>query len=103
MATTVNINFRIDERKRLELDKIAEALDRDRSYVLNEAVEQYLIGYRAEAAAIEEGLADIEAGRYKSLDQVRKEFREKTRKALAKKTPASSSKSGKRASVAVSR
>ncbi len=88
MATTVNINFRIDERKRLELDKIAEALDRDRSYVLNEAVEEYLIGYRAEAAAIEEGLADIQAGRYKeyaSLDELREEFRGKA-PAPAKRT-----------------
>jgi predicted transcriptional regulator len=50
------ITFRIPAEKVAELDTIAKALDRDRSYLLNEAVEAYLSEQRRFAAMVEEGL-----------------------------------------------
>lgn len=38
------------------MDTIAKAMDRDRSYLLNEAVETYLSEQRRFAAMVEEGL-----------------------------------------------
>jgi predicted transcriptional regulator len=49
------ISFRIAPEKVDELDRIAKALDRDRSYLLNEAVESYLSEQRRFAAMVEEG------------------------------------------------
>ena len=36
------ISFRLDAEKVSDLDTLAKALDRDRSYLLNEAVRSYL-------------------------------------------------------------
>ncbi|WP_341527455.1 ribbon-helix-helix domain-containing protein [Nostoc sp. UHCC 0302] len=41
-----NITFRIDSDKKAALDAIAAGMNRDRSYVLNEAVAAYLKTYQ---------------------------------------------------------
>jgi predicted transcriptional regulator len=56
MAAPRTISFRIDSEKVAELDRIAKSMDRDRSYLLNEAVEIYLSEQKRFAAMIEEGL-----------------------------------------------
>jgi len=56
MTTPRTISFRIAPEKVAELDLIAKAMDRDRSYLLNEAVETYLSEQRRFAALVEEGL-----------------------------------------------
>jgi predicted transcriptional regulator len=56
MSTPRTISFRIDAEKVAQLDVIAKAMDRDRSYLLNEAVEIYLSEQRRFTALIEEGL-----------------------------------------------
>ena len=56
MSTPRTISFRIAPEKVAQLDQIAKAMDRDRSYLLNEAVENYLSEQQRFAAMIEEGL-----------------------------------------------
>jgi len=56
MTTPRTISFRIAPEKVAQLDLIAKAMDRDRSYLLNEAVENYLSEQQRFAAVIEEGL-----------------------------------------------
>jgi len=56
MNTPRTISFRIDPEKVAQLDLIAKAMDRDRSYLLNEAVESYLAEQKRFAAMVEEGL-----------------------------------------------
>lgn len=56
MSSPRIISFRIDPKKITELDGIAKALDRDRSYLLNEAVEAYLSEQRRFTAMVEEGM-----------------------------------------------
>ncbi|MHC5773917.1 CopG family ribbon-helix-helix protein [Nostoc sp.] len=41
-----NITFRIDSDRKVALDAIAARINRDRSYVLNEAVAAYLQMYQ---------------------------------------------------------
>jgi predicted transcriptional regulator len=55
MSSPRIISFRIAPEKVARLDKIAKAMDRDRSYLLNEAVESYLNEQRRFAAMVEEG------------------------------------------------
>jgi predicted transcriptional regulator len=56
MSSPRTISFRIAPEKVDELDLIAKSMDRDRSYLLNEAVETYLREQRRFAAMVEEGL-----------------------------------------------
>jgi predicted transcriptional regulator len=62
MSSPRTISFRIAPEKVDELDVIAKALDRDRSYLLNEAVESYLSEQRHFAALVEEGLKASKKG-----------------------------------------
>jgi predicted transcriptional regulator len=70
MSSPRIISFRIDPEKVAELDVIAKALDRDRSYLLNEAVESYLSEQRRFAAMVEEGLEDMRNGRFFADEEV---------------------------------
>ena len=56
------ISFRIAADKVAELDSIAKAMDRDRSYLLNEAVESYLSEQQRFVAMVKEGLRAAENG-----------------------------------------
>ena len=79
---SVNITFRTEPEKRDELNKLAESFDRDRSWVINEALAQYLESNRWQMQQIEQGKRDIAEGRYKSLGEVRAKFRRKAAKDL---------------------
>ena len=63
MSTPRIISFRIAPEKVAELDLIAKSMDRDRSYLLNEAVLTYLSEQQRYIAMVEEGREDIRAGR----------------------------------------
>ena len=56
MSNLRTISFRIPAEKVAELDKIAKAKDRDRSYLLNEAVANYVSEQRHPAALAEKNL-----------------------------------------------
>ena len=70
MSSPRVISFRIDPEKVAELDRVAKSMDRDRSYLLNEAVEGYLSEQRRFAAMVEEGLEDMRSGRYFTHEEV---------------------------------
>lgn len=56
------ISFRIEADKVEALDAIAKNLDRDRSYLLNQAVESYLREQRRFEAMVAEGIAAADRG-----------------------------------------
>lgn len=62
MGTQRTISFRIPAKKVKTLDALAETLDRDRSYLLNEAVEHYLELNEYHIKLIEKGLRAAEKG-----------------------------------------
>lgn len=64
------ISFRIATERVEQLDEIARNMERDRSYVLNEAVDRYLEEYRRLAQMVENGRKDIRAGRVYSHEDV---------------------------------
>jgi len=57
------LSFRIDSDKAGALDTLAEALDRDRSHLLNEAVTAYLDVQHWHIEQINAGLRQADAGR----------------------------------------
>lgn len=64
------VTFRIDAGTRAALDRLASALDRDRSYLINEAVEAYLDVHAWQIAHIEEGVRQADAGEFADESEV---------------------------------
>jgi predicted transcriptional regulator len=62
MDSPRTISFRIAADKVAQLDSIAKTMDRDRSYLLNEAVESYLREQQRFMAMVNEGLRAAENG-----------------------------------------
>lgn len=69
-----NITFRIDSDKKTALDTIATGMNRDRSYVLNEAVAAYLEMYQWQIEEIQKGIAEADAGDFASDEEVKATF-----------------------------
>lgn len=59
-----NISFRTRASQIKVLDTLAASLDRDRSYVLNEALTAYVELYRWQMEHIKEGLRQADAGEF---------------------------------------
>jgi RHH-type transcriptional regulator, rel operon repressor / antitoxin RelB len=65
------ISFRIDSDQVDALDALAGVLDRDRSYLLKEAVRSYLDVQKWHLQQIQAGIRDAQAGKTRSHAEVR--------------------------------
>jgi predicted transcriptional regulator len=72
------ISFRLETEKKDALDKIAEALDRDRTYIINEAISAYLDLQKWQTLHIKEGLRRAKAGEIASEEEVEAVFKRLT-------------------------
>lgn len=72
MSETKTISFRIRSDAVDTLDALAESLDRDRSYLLNEAVEQYLELNEYHARLIAKGLRAAKEGKFVAHGEVKR-------------------------------
>ena len=76
------IAFRIETGKKQALDEIAGAVDRDRSYIINEALDQYLAIHQWQTAHIEEGLRQARDGKLKTHEDIVRKWETKLASAL---------------------
>jgi len=77
VATTTKdtvVNARIDAETLSQLDEIAVEWKRTRSYLIAEAVREFVEREYAFISAVREGEADIEAGRYLTQEEAVKWF-----------------------------
>ena len=72
MSSSKTISFRIPSGAVETLDALAESLDRDRSYLLNEAVEQYLELNEYHAKLMARGLRAAKEGKFVAHAEVKK-------------------------------
>jgi predicted transcriptional regulator len=72
MRAQRTISFRMPTKTVVSLDLLASEMDRDRSYLLNEAVENYLDLNRYQVELVEEGIAAAKQGEFVEHDAVRK-------------------------------
>jgi predicted transcriptional regulator len=68
------VTVRLDHEKREAVDRIALAFERDRSFIINEAIDAYLATHRWQVEHIEEGLRQAETGEFASDDEVEQAF-----------------------------
>jgi predicted transcriptional regulator len=69
-----NITFRIDSSKKAVIDALAKGINRDRSYILNEAVNSYLEMYQWQIEEIQKSIAEADAGDFASDEEVKGTF-----------------------------
>ena len=70
MSTEKTISFRAAAEKIEALDSLAAAQDRPRSYLINEAISNYLELHAYQDALVREGLEEMRKGRVVSHDEV---------------------------------
>lgn len=78
---SIALSFRTEQNTRDQLDRIAESLQRNRNWVINEAIAAYLDLHRWQLKHIEQGLRDAEASRTYSTAQVRARMAKKAKAA----------------------
>lgn len=74
MGDKTTISFRISTKQKDALDKIAASMQRDRSFILNEVIAEFLERQEAFTASIKRGLAQAKAGEFASEEEVEAAF-----------------------------
>ena len=70
------VSFRLDARKVKALDTIAKSVRRDRTFLLDEAVQYYIHLHEWQLKQIQESIVEADAGRLLDHAQVKKIVRE---------------------------
>jgi predicted transcriptional regulator len=66
-----NVNFKTDTAKVKAIDRLGASMRRDRTFLLNEAVDQYLVVQEYHLQEIEKGLAQARAGKTQDYEAVK--------------------------------
>ena len=72
---TVTISVELDERERERLQEMARRLERERDWLVREAIQRYLEVEAADLEAVDEGLRQAEAGEFADEGDVAKVLR----------------------------
>ena len=72
--TKATLSFRTDEETKSRLDSLAGALRRDRSFLINEAIEQYLELNDWQEAQIRAGIEEADRGDFATEEEVEAVF-----------------------------
>src|SRR5512133_941790 len=75
------ISFRADAEKIEALDELAAAQDRSRSYLINQAIANYLELHAYQDALVRTGVEEMSKGRMVSHEEVVKRLKKRTRRA----------------------
>ena len=73
---TQTLNLRVSEELRAGLDRVAKAVDRPRSWVVTQAIEEYLATQLWQIEEIKAGLREADAGDFASPAEVDAMFAE---------------------------
>ena len=68
------ITFNLDTEKRKVLDQIAYSMERERTDILNDAIDAYLEIYEWQLDHIKEGLRQADAGEFATEEEVAAAF-----------------------------
>ncbi len=72
----VNVTIRMDAEEVAFLDKLAGLTDRDRSYLIKQAVSEYIALQRWQVEEIERALSEADEGLFASENDVKRMFDE---------------------------
>lgn len=69
----VNVTFRMGKDRIAALDELGKCYDRDRSYLVNEAVEEYLARREWQLEEVKRALAEVEEGKFLTEEEFLKD------------------------------
>ena len=72
--TQETITFNLDTDKKKVLDRIASSMERERTDILNDAIDAYLEIYQWQLDHIKEGLRQADAGEFATEEEVAAAF-----------------------------
>ena len=75
MSESNVLSVRLRPALKAKVDKVATALDRPRSWVINRALEEYVAAQAWQVGEIKRGLAEAQAGEFASESEVESAFR----------------------------
>ncbi len=73
------ITFRLDQEKKKALDAIAATMQRDRAYVLTEAVDEFIELHHWQLAHIQKGIEQADESHFASEEEVQAAFKKWTK------------------------
>ena len=71
MGETVTLAFRVPPKKAAALEKLSQSTERPKAWLLEQALDEYLLEQAWQIEAIEKGIAHAEAGRMIPHERVR--------------------------------
>jgi predicted transcriptional regulator len=74
MSHSTIVTVRVTPKVAKRLEKLAESMDRSKSYLAAEAIEDYLDLHEWQIKAIEEGIAAVDRGELLDWEIVKKEW-----------------------------
>jgi predicted transcriptional regulator len=74
MQTNVSVSFRARKAQIHQLDTLAKQQHRDRTQLIEEAIEQYLTLQQLHLARIDEGIQAADRGEFATEEQIQAEF-----------------------------
>jgi predicted transcriptional regulator len=77
---TATLTVRIDPEMKADLDAIATARDRDRSYLVKEALQEYLEVQKWHVEHLQQGLREADAGKFVSEAKMKRTIARLTRR-----------------------
>ncbi|BAC90017.1 gsr2076 [Gloeobacter violaceus PCC 7421] len=71
-----SVTFRVEAGLLASVDELARLFERDRSWVLNEAIRVYIREQQAQLERLDEGIAQAERGEFATQPQIDELFRQ---------------------------
>lgn len=81
MSESAVLTLRLDAKLKKQLDRISKSMNRTRSFVAAQAIQEYVSVNEWQIAEIKKGLAEADAGDFATEEEVQRVLKKWTRRA----------------------
>jgi predicted transcriptional regulator len=81
MAESAVLTLRLDAKLKKDLDRLSKSMNRSRSFVAAQAIQEYVSVNEWQIAEIKKGLAEADAGDFATDEEMQQTIRRLTRRA----------------------
>jgi len=81
MSESAVLTLRLDAKLKKQLDRISKSMNRSRSFVAAQAIQEYVSVNEWQIAEIKKGIAEADAGDFATEEETQRVFRKWTRRA----------------------
>ena len=81
MSESAVLTLRLDAKLKKQLDRMSKSMNRSRSFVAAQAIQEYVSVNEWQIAEIKKGIAEADAGDFATEEETQRVFRKWTRRA----------------------